>query len=454
MFDTRQDSTPIPLREIYSVSRLNQETRSILEGSFPLLWVEGEISNLARPSSGHLYFCLKDQSAQVRCALFRQRNMYLGFTPANGMQVVARAQVSLYEGRGEFQLIVEHLEEAGDGALRRAFEALKQRLALEGLFDSHPKKALPLLPSRIGIITSPSGAAVRDILCCLKRRFPGIPVIIYPVPVQGHGAAEKIARVIQLAAQRAECDVLILARGGGSLEDLWAFNEEVVARAIYHCTLPLVTGIGHEIDFTIADLVADRRAATPSVAAEVVTPDQQEWQEQVERLARRLALLMRNNLNYKKQAFELNEKRLQHPGQRLRAQAQRLDELEQRLLLAQQSFYRHNKARLAELNALLRCQTPVSRLRELRNLQTHLLQRLSSAFDCMLTKSRTRFESATRTLDAVSPLATLARGYAILELLPQHAVVRTIDQVSHGDRLEARLGQGRLHCIVDKLVDE
>src|SRR3990172_5109795 len=227
MFDPMENLAALSLREVYTVSRLNQEARELLEENFPLIWVEGELSNLARPSSGHLYFSLKDSQAQVRCAMFRQRNMQLGFAPENGMQVLMRVRVSLYEGRGEFQLIAEHMEEAGDGALRRAFEALKRRLAAEGLFDSAHKKPLPALPAAIGVITSPTGAALRDILSCLKRRFPGIPVIIYPVAVQGAGAADKIAQALRQAASRADCDVLIIARGGGSLEDLWAFNEEV-----------------------------------------------------------------------------------------------------------------------------------------------------------------------------------------------------------------------------------
>ena len=252
------------LRDIYTISRLNREVKSVLEGSFPLLWVEGEISNFAQPASGHWYFSLKDEAAQVRCAMFRGRNRQVGFCPENGMQVLIRARIGLYEARGEFQIIAEHMEEAGDGALRRAFEALKQRLAAEGLFDSAHKRAIPERPRCVGVITSPTGAAVHDILTTLRRRFPALPVVIYPVPVQGEGVAAQIADMLALAGRRADCDVLILARGGGSLEDLWAFNEEVVARAIHACPLPVVSGIGHEVDVTIADFVADQRAAAPS----------------------------------------------------------------------------------------------------------------------------------------------------------------------------------------------
>ena len=267
------------IREIFTVSDLNREARELLEGHFPLVWVEGEISNLARPSSGHIYFSLKDEAAQVRCAMFKMRNRLLNFQPENGQQVLARARISLYEARGDFQLIIEHMEETGDGALRRQFELLKHKLFEEGLFDESHKRELPSLPTRLGVITSPSGAAIRDILSVLKRRFPGIPILIYPVPVQGNEAPPAIIDAIKTAGIRKDCDLLILARGGGSLEDLWAFNDESVARAIYHCPIPVVTGIGHEIDFTIADFVADFRAPTPSAAAEYISPDQNEWLE-------------------------------------------------------------------------------------------------------------------------------------------------------------------------------
>jgi len=313
-----------PQREVFSVSRLNREARALVEGHFPLIWVEGELSNLARPSSGHLYFTLKDEQAQVRCAMFKLRNQLLGFKPDNGMQVLARARVSLYEGRGEFQLLIEHLEEAGDGALRRTFEQLKHKLAAEGLFDATQKKPLPSLPRCIGVITSPSGAALRDILSVLRRRFPALPVLVYPVPVQGQGAGEKIAAAIRLAAQRRDCDVLIVSRGGGSLEDLWAFNEEVVARAIHACDLPIISGVGHEIDFTIADFVADHRAATPSAAAELVSPDQTEWLAQLRGFELRFTQQLRTLLARHRQGLAWLEQRLQQqaPQRRLANQTQ------------------------------------------------------------------------------------------------------------------------------------
>src|SRR5512141_1537339 len=248
---------PVPQREIFTISRLNREARFLLERSLGAVWLEGEISNLSRPGSGHWYFSLKDEAAQVRCAMFRQRNLLVRFPVRDGMHVLARGRVSLYEARGEFQVVIDHLEEAGEGALRRRFEELKQKLQSEGLFDERHKQPLPALPRRIGVVTSPTGAAIRDILHILKRRFPAIPVLIYPVPVQGESAPREIAAAIRLAAARAECDVLIVARGGGSLEDLWAFNDERVARAIHASLIPVISGVGHEIDFTIADFVAD-----------------------------------------------------------------------------------------------------------------------------------------------------------------------------------------------------
>ncbi len=446
----------LPQREIYSVSQLNYAARSVLEGSFPLIWVEGEISNLVKPASGHLYFTLKDETASVRCAMFRQRNLRLGFTPENGMQVLARAQVSLYEGRGEFQLIVEHIEEAGDGALRRAFDMLKQRLAAEGLFDAERKKPLPTLPRCIGVVTSPTGAAVRDILTVLKRRFPAIPVIVYPAQVQGTGSAAQIALAIRTASRRKDCDVLIVARGGGSLEDLWAFNEEAVARAIHACVLPVVTGIGHEIDFTIADFVADQRAATPSAAAELASPDQSEWLQQFVRQQQRLETRIHDRLDRKRQTLDWLERRLQqqHPGSRLRHQTQRLDELEQRLNHAQRVAFRHKHASLAEISARLHRHTPLHRLAQLQIHHANLEQRLHGALQLTLERSRQRLVAMSYALETVSPLATLGRGYAIVSRLPQHTVLRAARDAAPGDKIEAHLAHGRLICNVEKVLDD
>lgn len=443
-------------REVYSVSQLNRDARSLLESNFPLIWIEGEISNLAKPSSGHVYFTLKDEAASIRCAMFRQRNRLLSFTPENGAHVLIRAQVSLYEGRGEFQLIAEHMEAAGDGALRRAFDALKQRLAAEGLFDAAHKKLLPTLPRRIGVVTSPTGAAIHDILSILQRRFPALPIIIYQTQVQGNGAPAQIARAIHLASQRNECDVLIVARGGGSLEDLWAFNDEAVARAIHACTIPVVSGIGHEVDFTIADFVADQRAATPSAAAELVSPDQTEWLQQFARQRNRLLRLMQDRMTGKQHLLHWLTQRLrqQHPGQRLRTQAQRLDELEQRLHHAQRVLLRQQRSTLAELSSCLYRHIPSHRLDQLRITQQHLVQRMHQALRLSLQRRQQRLASASRALDTVSPLATLARGYAIVHAVPLYTVLRSAHDVEPGDTLEVRLAQGSLLCHVDEVRRE
>src|SRR5271168_2194274 len=289
--ETAENASPSarPDRDIYSVSRLNREVRVLLERGFGGLWLEAEISNFARPSSGHWYFSLKDAAAQVRCCMFRQRNMLCGFAPLDGQKILVRARIGLYEPRGEYQLIIDHMEDAGLGALKRRFEELAAKLAAEGLFAPERKRPLPKLPRRIGVITSPSGAAIHDILHVLARRLAAIPVLLYPVAVQGAAAAAEIVAALNLAGRRAECDVLILARGGGSLEDLWAFNDEALARAIAACPIPVVSGVGHEVDTTIADFAADVRAPTPSAAAEMVVPDGEEWLRNIRTLGLRLA---------------------------------------------------------------------------------------------------------------------------------------------------------------------
>ena len=438
-------------REVYSVSRLNREARALLEGSLPLLWVEGEISNLARPGSGHMYFTLKDAQAQVRCAMFRMRNMHLKFAPENGMQVLARARVSLYEGRGEFQLLVDHLEPAGDGLLRLAFERLKHKLAAEGLFAEAQKKPIPKFPGCIGVITSPTGAAIRDILSVLKRRFPAIPVIVYPVPVQGDTAAPQIAAMIRRADLRRECDVLILSRGGGSLEDLWPFNEETVARAIYACDTPIVSGVGHEIDFTIADFVADLRAPTPSAAAELVSPDAHQWLRHFAMLESRLLAAMKQRLARRREQMTWLSRRLVHPGRRLLELAQRLDDLNLRLAGAARNAIQDRRLRLATLSARLQQMNPGHTLRLHLQHSAQLQRRLVQAMQQRLLRDQARLGALSRALGAVSPLATLDRGYAIVSADRDGAILRSGDGVDAGERITARLARDRLHCRVEKV---
>jgi exodeoxyribonuclease VII large subunit len=439
-------------RDIYTVSRLNREARDVLEIHFPLIWLAGEVSNLSRPASGHWYFSLKDSGAQVRCAFFRNRAAFFRGSIANGQHVLVNARVSVYEPRGDFQLIVEFLEEAGAGALRRAFDELRLRLEQEGLFAVEHKRPIPALPRCVGVITSPTGVAIRDVLSVLRRRFPALPVLVYPAPVQGEGAARQIAQAIHTAAERQDCDVLLLVRGGGSLEDLWAFNEEVVARAIHACTIPLVCGVGHETDFTIADFVADLRAPTPSAAAELVSPDRIEWLRQFTLAEQRLIAAMTRRLAADRQrlAWLGQAVNRRHPGRRLQDRAQRLDELEQRLRHAWRVRLERARARLDGLSRRLRGQVPGPRIQRLQECRQALSLRLQTAWRHRLERYVQRLEAAGRTLHNVSPLQTLGRGYAIVRRHDDGAVLLRANQVQPGDAVDALLAEGRLLCRVVK----
>jgi len=434
-----------PLREVYSVTRLTREVRALLDRGLGVIWVEGELSNFSQPASGHWYFSLKDRDAQLRCAMFRLKNMLVGFTPRSGTQVLLRGRISVYEARGEYQLIVEHLEEAGVGALKREFERLKARLAAEGLFALERKRALPRFPHRIGVITSPTGAALRDILHILKRRYPPAAVLIYPVPVQGAAAVPAVVAALQAASARAECDVLILARGGGSLEDLWAFNDEAVARAIHACALPVVSGVGHEVDFTIADFVADARAPTPSAAAELVVPDRIACLEALERTAQRLTAGLRRELRMIGSRVEAIERRLRlaHPGVRLGQQMQRLDDLAQRLAGAARSGLHRQHTRLAHAQARLERGSPRHAVRDYRARHEQLQGRLEHAARADLARVQHRLALAQRALHAVSPLATLTRGFAIVTAADGRVLTEAA-AVAPGEAIEARLAHGTL----------
>lgn len=394
-------------RTILTVSELNQTVKNLLEQAFPPLWLEGEISNFVSASSGHWYFSLKDKQSQIRCALFQAKRKNFTFTPENGMHVVLRGKISLYEPRGDYQFIADYMEPTGDGALRQAFELLKTKLNAEGLFAAIHKKTLPALPKTIGVITSPTGAAIRDILSVLNRRFPAMRIIIYPSLVQGAQASQQIVQAIQTANKHNHCEVLILARGGGSIEDLWPFNEEIVARAIFASELPIISAVGHEIDFTIADFVADVRAPTPSAAAELISPDIQELIFSLQKHGNRLKQAMRNTLSLNNNILTSLNKRLRHPGQRLQEYSQTLDELEQRLQRAWKNCLTHSKHQLR-----------------------HLI----------------------RALDAVSPLATLNRGYSILSETKTQKIVYSCQEVKAGDKITAKLVDGSLDCIVEKIL--
>lgn len=462
------------VKDIYPVSRLVKEVRLLLDGSFPLLWVEGEISNLAMPGSGHIYFTLKDAAAQVRCAMFRGRNQQLRFTPENGMQVLLRVKVTMYEGRGEFQLVVEHMEPAGSGALQRAYEALKARLGQEGLFDTAHKKALPALPQTIGIVSSPDGAAVHDILSVLKRRFPAVAVVLYPVAVQGETAPAQIAEAIKIADQRQECDVLIVGRGGGSLEDLWSFNDERVARAIFACDLPVISAVGHEIDFSIADFVADVRAPTPSAAAELAVPDASQLSRHVQQLYQRLTLRLTGWLQQQQRHLRYLQQRLPKPQQQLRLQQQIISRLNRQQQAAMQRFLQARQQQTDYLTA--RLQHPQAqidrqklRLEERRRQLKTAWQRILQQHDSQLKHSQWRLQDLqlqlqkniriklqrcqqqlaqqVRTLSAVSPLNTLDRGYSIT-MDASGTVITNSDSVTENQTLKIRLHQGALDCRV------
>jgi exodeoxyribonuclease VII large subunit len=437
-------------RNVYTVSRLNREVRLLLEHGMPMVWIEGELSNFSAPASGHWYFSLKDREAQIRCAMFRQKNMSVGFTPKAGQHVLARGRVTMYEARGDYQLIVEHMEEAGVGALKREFERLKAKLAAEGLFALERKRELPRFPRRVGVITSPTGAAIRDVLHILARRFPPASVIVYPTAVQGAAAIPEIIRAMAVANARAECDVLIVARGGGSIEDLWAFNDEGVARSIHASRLPVVSGIGHEVDFTIADFVADARAPTPSGAAELVVPDRAACLDALRRTADRLVVAMRRELRTVSGRFDAANSRLKlmHPGARLQQQEQRLDDLEQRLVGAMRGTLHHVRSRMSEAMTSLLQHSPERHVKDMCLKYEALAARLQNAWGHRVARAEHRLALAARTLNTVSPLATLDRGFAIVTRGSDGALVTDVASLQVGDEIRAKVARGKVRAKV------
>ncbi|GAA0707850.1 exodeoxyribonuclease VII large subunit [Dokdonella soli] len=447
------DSTdnPIATREVYTPSALTRFVRDLLEDVLPLIWIEGEISNFSRPASGHLYFTLKDAGAQVRCAMFKPRSTWLRFKPGDGMRVLARARVSLYEARGEFQLIIESLEEAGEGALQRAFEQLKAKLAAEGLFDADRKRPIPPLPRRIGVITSPTGAAIRDVLSVLARRFPLAEVEILPVPVQGKEAPPAIVAMLNAASSARRHDVLLLTRGGGSLEDLWAFNDEAVARAIRASTIPIVSAIGHEIDFTIADFAADLRAPTPSAAAELLAPDAGEIARGMARQRQRIEQLLQRGLDSRAQRLDhlLARINAQRPQARLARADERLHMLQRRLGDRVQGGIERREARVAQMRTRLLAQHPTALLARGAERAGSLGERLRATTQRSFERRASRLAELARTLHAVSPLATLDRGYAILFERESGRVVRSVAQASPGSALRARLSDGEIAVRIE-----
>ncbi len=445
-----------PLTSAISVSELNRQVRALLEQGIARLWVSGEISNLSRPASGHVYFSLKDDKAQVGCAYFRQRQRGPTIGLKDGDQVLVFGRVSIYEARGNYQLIVEQIEEAGEGELRRRFEALKKKLAAEGLFDEELKRPIPELPRRIGVVTSPTGAAVRDILTVLKRRFPAVPVIVYPTAVQGVAAANQLIAALNAAVTRAECDVLIIARGGGSLEDLWPFNEELVARAISDCVIPTVSAIGHEIDFTISDFVADLRAPTPSGAAELVVPDQAQWLRSLTATTARIASLGRRYLEDHYQELDFLSRRLSRssPAMIVTRQIDWLKNLQQVLIGAvRHDLVRRSRAfelvrtRLLQRSPAIKVQYSVQTLAELN-------QRLKSSGTASIERLAIRYRLAERALHSISPLATLERGYAIVSDADSGKILSDASTTGPGKGITARLARGSLSATVDTVSKE
>ena len=436
-------------RQVFTVSELNRTVRQLLESTLPLLWVEGEISNFARPNSGHWYLTLKDQQAQVRCAMFKNSNGRVSFKPANGVSVLVRCRVGLYEGRGDYQLIIEHMEEAGFGALQRQFDQLKAKLANESLFDQAHKQPMPTSVNHIGVVTSPTGAAFKDILAVLNRRFPSIKVTLFPTAVQGDQAAGQIVEAIDNANQDGRCDALIVGRGGGSLEDLWPFNEEVVARAVFHSKIPIISAVGHEIDFTITDFVADLRAPTPSAAAELISPNGDEMAAQLGGLQTLLSDAMSRRLQRLEQKTNDLRNRLQHPGRKLQEQAQHLDHLDIRLKRSMQAMVQLYRHRMTLSRDRLLRQHPRDALVQKKQHMNNAVIRLSKAVGQQLRQKMNHTEQTLHLLDAVSPLKILGRGFSVLRN-DNNQVVKSTTSVRPGENLRARLSDGELHVEVTK----
>jgi len=444
-------SDPTPSLPVLTVSELNRMARRALESQLPLLWVEGEVSNFMRAASGHWYFSLKDATAQVRCVMFRGRNQFADFTPANGDHVEIRALPSLYEARGEFQLGAEAIRRAGAGRLYEAFLKLKAKLDAEGLFDPAEKRALPRFPRTLGIVTSPQAAALHDVLTALERRMPGLPVILYPTPVQGTGAGAQIAAAIRTAGARAECDVLLVCRGGGSLEDLWAFNDEAVARAIAASPMPVVSGVGHETDFTLADFAADLRAPTPTAAAELASPVRAELLLQLDQQARQLKHHLARRQHTEMQRLDYLARRLLHPAEQLRRQQTGLNQLAQRLHHASGTRLAREQLRLAQLNQ--RLVTPRHRIRREQQGLDALGARAQRALHSGYAERRLTLDRLASSLTHLNPEGVLARGYSIVQR-ENGAVVQDAAVLNSGEKIGIRFHRGQVRATVESTRKE
>jgi exodeoxyribonuclease VII large subunit len=438
---------------MYTVSGLNEKVRITIEKALGLVWIQGEISNLARPNSGHIYFSLKDNASQVRCAMFRAQVSRVKFRPENGDLVTLRAKVSLYPARGDYQLIIESMEASGSGDLQAQFNALKNKLFEAGLFSQDRKRALPKWPKQIGLITSTTGAAVKDLLTVLKRRCPSIPIVIYPTTVQGVLAAKNICLAIHVANQRTECDVLIVGRGGGSLEDLWSFNEEIVAQAIFNSTIPIISAVGHEVDVTIADLVADVRAATPSAAAELASPDLQSWTEHFLNLSARLSYTVVAGMERKESNLLQLRKRLTSPKRKLEIDSQRIDDLSQRLLLAWKTSSKISKVELNSLRSTLAAKSPRKAIDSQKKQLLTIQKNLERTFENQILGKKNMLKQWNSVLHAMGPAATLERGYSILTDT-KGVLIRNSEQVVPGQEIVTRLVDGRINSLVKEQFSE
>jgi exodeoxyribonuclease VII large subunit len=440
---------------VYSVSEITRDVRAILEAAFETAWIEGEISNYRMAASGHAYFVLKDDKAQIKCVLFRGQRVGMKFTPEDGDQVLLLGRVTVYEARGDYQVIVEAMEPKGLGALQKAFEQLKEKLAKEGLFDESRKQPLPEIPWKIGIVTSPTGAAIRDMIHVIQRRNPKTSILLYPAKVQGEGSAEEIAQGIRELNKRKDIDVLIVGRGGGSIEDLWAFNEEVVARAIADSKIPVVSAVGHEIDFTVADFVADLRAPTPSAAAELVVPKLNDIVQDLQYLTHQMIERVEEDIeDYRERLRYLIDRRFfREPRQILEAPTQRLDEMVQRLLRGLDQWVLIKRGNLTQIGYRLFQASPSRKLKTLSERRIDLVARMVRRIEAQIKLKIEKLGGVAKSLDALSPLNVLDRGYSITTSTKTEKAVTSSKQMHKGDTVRIRLAQGQLDCTVDETIE-
>lgn len=441
-------------RDIFTVGELTVRLERLIEGEFGLIWLSGEISNLRRPSSGHMYMVLKDRQAQIRAVMFRMKQKYLGFEPRDGQEVLAQGRLSIYAPRGEYQIVIEYMEPRGEGALRLAFEKLKADLAAEGLFDESRKKKLPFLPKRVALVTSPTGAAVRDFIRIARRRYDNSCLSIYPVRVQGEGAAAEIAKAVRDLNKWGDYDLIVLTRGGGSLEDLWAFNEEITARSIAESAIPVVSAVGHEVDFTISDFVADLRAPTPSGAAEFIFREKRELQAHLDNAAGRLESGVRGRLNLVREKMAHIKTRLGDPSRLVADHRMRLDDINEKLTDLTRRNFKEKRRTVENMKARLAPSHPRMRFKEKRVLLDAACRSLAGIGNANLSRSRDKLSGLAGRLGGLSPLAVLDRGYALARKMPEKKLIRSSNEVVKGDLVNLKLSRGELDLIVDEVFND